>query len=163
MQAFWSKVDRSGGPDACWPWAGPIQSAGYGHAAMPKAIGGSTTAHRRALELTIGRTLAPDQEACHSCDNPPCCNPAHLFAGTRTDNVRDAASKGRLGPQRHPERYRGEASGNAKLTDESVRAIRSRYARGGATQASIGREFGVTQQTVSGVVHHRTWSHVGAA
>lgn len=92
MAKFWERVDRSGGPDACWPWTGAKKRRGYGFVMhRGKAFG----AHR--LALAGGFSSLPDRSvlACHRCDNPPCCNPAHLFWGTNTDNRRDAVSKGR--------------------------------------------------------------------
>jgi hypothetical protein len=85
---FWRSVDKSGGPDACWPWTGYRMASGYG-----RNRHGYT--HRYALQLALGRPLGPGMEACHTCDNPPCCNPAHLFEGTRLDNERDKTAKGR--------------------------------------------------------------------
>ena len=123
-ERFWTKVDRSGGPDACWPWMGHRTRQGYGQV---KILGKSTPAHRVAWELTNGPIPLGDHFgttcACHRCDNPPCCNPAHLFLGTMADNVADRDAKGRgvfLGPTRpssgeqhhtrlHPERlHRGD-------------------------------------------------------
>lgn len=89
-ERFWARVDRSAGPDACWPWTGPKNAQGYG-------IVSGGTASRMALELTLGRRLAVRYElACHHCDNPPCCNPAHLFAGSHRDNAQDALRKGHV-------------------------------------------------------------------
>src|ERR1035437_6125251 len=80
VEVFWSKVDRLGGPDACWPWMGARDQDGYGLFRPPKATRRPTQrAHRFALELKLGRPLAPGMQARHAvCDNPPCCNPAHL-------------------------------------------------------------------------------------
>lgn len=85
---FWRSVDKSASLDSCWPWTRYRMANGYGRHRT-----GYT--HRYALELTLGRPLAEGMEACHSCDNPPCCNPAHLFEGTRLDNERDKTVKGR--------------------------------------------------------------------
>ena len=86
---FWARVDRSGGPTACWPWTGPVTPTGYGH-----VLDG---AHRVALGIHLGRRLMSRVElACHHCDNPPCCNPVHLFAATHKENTEDARRKGRL-------------------------------------------------------------------
>ena len=95
---FWDRMDRSGGPTACWPWRGAIQTRskqGHGGYGWFSRGGKVRYAHRHALELTIGRVLEPGEVAMHSCDNPPCCNPAHLRAGTQGDNLRDMAAKGR--------------------------------------------------------------------
>jgi hypothetical protein len=92
---FWSKVDRSGGPTACWPW---IAGGRHGYGAFSIADR-PYPAHRIAL-LMSGAALGDDQLACHRCDNPPCCNPAHLFPGTNADNVADMWAKGRSAQQR---------------------------------------------------------------
>jgi hypothetical protein len=89
---FWARVDSSGGPDSCWPWIGPLFKDGYGHA-MERG-GGGARAHRIAFRLKKGE-LVKGLLVCHSCDNPPCCNPAHLFQGTGTDNTQDMLAKGR--------------------------------------------------------------------
>lgn len=82
-----------GGPAECWPWTGTRNDLGYG---ILRVTGKNVRAHRFAYELASGRPIPVGLEVCHRCDNPPCCNPAHLFLGTQGDNVRDAASKGRL-------------------------------------------------------------------
>jgi HNH endonuclease len=90
-ERFWAKVDRSAGPDGCWPWTGA--RFWFGHGAI-KIDGRPWGAHRIAWELTNG-PIPDGLQANHRCDNPPCCNPAHLFLGTQLDNVRDMDAKGR--------------------------------------------------------------------
>lgn len=87
IELFWSNVDRSGGPDACWPWLRFRLANGYGRVAGPNHS--MVYAHRMALELSLGRPIATGKMSCHTCDNPPCCNPTHLYEGTAVDNVRD--------------------------------------------------------------------------
>lgn len=94
---FWRQVDRSAGPDACWLWLGARDAREYGRIAVGSKRDGamrSTPAHRVAFTLD-GGALADGQVACHRCDNPPCCNPAHIFAGTQADNLADMRAKGR--------------------------------------------------------------------
>ena len=91
-ERFWPKVDRRGGPDACWPWLGST-GQGYGQIFLN---GRGVPAHRVAWELHHGIPFPASMDACHRCDNPPCCNPLHVWPGTPSDNALDASSKGRL-------------------------------------------------------------------
>jgi hypothetical protein len=79
---FWSKVDRSGGPDACWPWAGSL-SGGYGHLRFNKSY---TYSHRVAWTLTNG-PVVDGMVIDHLCRNRACCNPAHLEPVTNRENL----------------------------------------------------------------------------
>lgn len=93
-ERFWSHVDRSAGPDACWPWMASRNRLGYGQFWVAGHYVGS---HRYALSLRLGRAIAPGLQSNHVvCDNPPCCNPTHLAEGTQADNQADMAAKGRV-------------------------------------------------------------------
>lgn len=92
----------------------------------------------------------------HRCDNPPCCNPAHLFLGTHADNVRDKVNKGRQSRHSSP----GEAAGLAKLTNEQVLEMRRLYAEEHIRQVDLAARFGVGQSAVSAILRRRTWSHI---
>lgn len=157
-ERFWSKVDRSGGPDACWPWTRATVRKGYGSTTRN---GKHRLTHRLAWEIAHGE-IPVSLLICHSCDNPPCCNPAHLFAGTHRENMADMKTKGRSGkgirggspPQRPDGSYP-----QAKLTPESVRAIR-RLSREGASYKSLAEKFGVTPSNIYAIVVGKTWKSV---
>lgn len=92
-ERFWQRIDRGGGPDACWPWTGARCPSGYGRV---KILGRCRSPHRFALEWHIQDLVPTGLVVMHSCDNRLCCNPAHLSIGTYKDNAQDAARKGRL-------------------------------------------------------------------
>lgn len=87
---FWSKVDKRG-PDECWPWAAHCRRRDGRGCFSLKGV--SRPAPRVAFILTHG--VEPSGYACHTCDNPKCCNPAHLWDGTHSENMRDMSLKGR--------------------------------------------------------------------
>jgi len=123
---FWARVDQSGGADACWPWTGGRfkRRGGYGRVTLNKK---DAYSHRVAFALANLRT--PSQCVLHKCDNPPCCNPSHLFEGTQADNVADCVAKGRTA--------RGDKSG-ARLHPESV----ARGSKAGMTKHPESRHWG---------------------
>jgi hypothetical protein len=88
----WDRVDKAGGPLACWPWTGCRDRRGYG---VTIIRGKTWGAHRLALLVHHGygqnESIVNDPKvfACHACDNPICCNPLHLYFGTAKDNTRD--------------------------------------------------------------------------
>ena len=170
VEVFWSKVDRSSGTDACWPWTGAHDPDGYGLFRAPKATRRPTRrAHREAYELAHG-TIPPGLHIRHVvCDNPPCCNPAHLLAGTGLDNSRDMVAHGRsLAGDRNPNvanvegRPRGSRNGNAKLTEAGVAVIKARLLAG-EPRARIAVDFGVTDGCIWFIQKGRNWAHVQPA
>lgn len=142
----------------CWEWTGNRNDEGYGRLWLD---GRRVYAHRRSWELFMG-PIPPGLCVLHRCDNPPCCNPEHLFIGTKGDNMRDAMSKGRAPrpPRLRPEwAARGERSGTAKLTESAVRSIRAALASG-ESMGSVARRIGVGHGTVHAIAVGRTWRHV---
>lgn len=154
VDRFWSKVDRRG-PDECWEWTRARNELGYGRFRFRGCL---YYAHRMAWELVNG-PVPEALEVCHTCDNPPCCNPAHLFVGTHADNLGDMATKGRA----KPVPILGEQNGNSRLTSEEVEAIRRRYVRGVTRQVDLAREYGISQPTISCVIRATTWPKATAA
>lgn len=143
---FWESVERKGEND-CWNWIGKSIVDGYG---TLTTRGKYVRAHRFAWEITNG-PIPKGMQVCHRCDNRLCVNPKHLFLGTAVDNQHDKVVKKR--------QARGERSGNAKLTNDEVREIRSLFSIG-KSQSQIARDFNVTVQSIHAIVHHKTWKHI---
>jgi DNA invertase Pin-like site-specific DNA recombinase len=163
VDRFLSHVARSK-PYECWPWKASRFQDGYGQF---KVGGRNRKAHRIAYFLHYGIDPA-EQLVCHHCDNPVCCNPFHLFAGSEKDNIQDCRQKGRLntasgdkhGLHLHPERAaKGERVHGSKVTFEQVRQIRELYAAGGITQEQLGTRFGMTRRGIGRIISGENWKH----
>lgn len=158
-ERLFTKIVQSPNPDACWAWTGRVLPGPRGYGSL-KVDGRETLAHRLMWELTNG-PIPDGLCVCHRCDNPPCCNPAHLFIGTHTDNMRDSARKGRLGRGnigRPRLDMTGEKHRDAKLTIERVQFARS-HAQS-RTVASMARDFKVSTNALKAAIHGKTWRHV---
>lgn len=149
---FWECVDVRG-PNDCWEWKlyrKPKPSMSYGTIGYNRK---TYYAHRLAWSYKNG-PIPKGLHVIHKCDNPPCCNPTHLTVGTVKDNITDCCSKGR--------NQVGSRHYQALLTESKVSEIRRRYRfRGGKdSQASMAKEFGVSQGTIGNVIRGKTWKHV---
>jgi hypothetical protein len=148
--SFWRKVLIGPDPAACWPWSGQINSWGYGDCHYQ---GRRTSASRVAYALYRGTWPKDGEVVCHSCDNPICCNPAHLWLGRPGDNVRDCHLKGR-GRHRsgldHPR-------ARAKLDWETAERVKDMHAIG-MNQTVIAKYFGVHSSTISRLVRGEYWN-----
>lgn len=133
------------GPDQCWPYIGQIGPHGYGQLTWHyNGRSGGLTASR-AMGIASGIITERAQHCLHSCDNPPCCNPAHLRAGSRTENMKDARERGR-----RAKRYRPHTRVK-KLSDDDVRAIRSDP----RDVFAIAKDFGVSNVTIYNIKARR--------
>lgn len=143
-EAFWEKVDiRSN--NECWEWLAGVGGDGYG-----KFKNG--LAHRFAWELSFGN-IPKGNYVCHKCDNPPCCNPEHLFLGEQIDNMRDMVSKGR-GYDKS-----GENNPKAKLSENDVLNIYKMYKRG-LSGYKISKLFYVSETQINYILRGLSWGHL---
>lgn len=137
------------GPDDCWPWIKPTHSAGYGHFSF---MGELMFAHR--VVLAARESIKEGNVVRHKCDNPPCCNPAHLVQGSQADNNHDRMQRGRSVTIART----GSAHVRAKLSDESVQEIRS--AQGLLSSRELGRLHGVSKTAILRIWRGSTWKRV---
>lgn len=149
IKRFWSYVTR-GGEDECWPWQKSKLDAGYGLFGIK---GKNKLTHRLAYEFTHGEGSAKGAVIRHSCDNPPCCNPAHLLKGGTQDNVDDKMNRGRF---RCP---KGEECVHSKLTEGNVHEIRDLLKKG-MMHRIIAAKFGVHTVTITDINLRRSWRHI---
>ena len=128
------RVDDKG----CWVWTASRLKSGYGVIALTR---GEKLAHRASYARFVG-PIPKGKQVCHKCDNPPCCNPDHLFLASQRENLWDMVSKGR------------DSKPGARLTPEQVTEIRTRKTRG---PTRLAREYGVSISHIHRILKHEAW------
>jgi len=152
---FWAKVDKHG-PDACWPWLASKDVCGYGTIGEGHGLLGNKRstrilkAHRLSLEIKLGRSLKQGMQALHTCDNPSCVNPEHLFEGTQLTNIKDRDTKGRTA--------KGIMLPHVLTARAVLRIRRLKYK--GFTNKRIGELVSVDRHYVSQIVNRKIWGHI---
>lgn len=146
---FWAKV-KKGDPAQCWIWMGTLGHKGHGTFRVNSKK--NEGAHRFSYQSIYGE-IPKGMCICHSCDNPSCVNPLHLWVGTRSDNNTDRANKGRSACGE------GEYNNLSKLKNSQVIRIRE-LLKEGWTQCKIAEIFGVSQSQISHIKLGKAWSHV---
>ncbi len=140
-QGLWARI-RIDLNTGCWLFEGPKDGNGYGCIMWE---GKRQSVHRIMFRLANGGELPDSLDVLHHCDNPPCCNPTHLFSGTSRENSVDAAKKGR--------------AGRPKLNMSDVREIR-RQAAIGVVDEAIAHHFGVSRQQVNRIRNRQSRIYV---
>lgn len=151
---FWAKVNRDGPVHPtigtkCWLWTGAIQGGYGGFTDKQRKL----YAHRVAWELVCGQ-IPCGLKVLHTCDNPLCVRPTHLFLGTNKDNSQDM-----VGKDRHP---RGERQGAAVLDDQTVLWLREVYMPRHPVFGchALARHLNVSPMTVSRAIRGKCWGHL---
>ncbi len=146
IKKFWDKIEKT---ESCWLWKGSKDGCGYGNFIFH---GKCTHANRVSWKLFRGE-IPKGLYVCHTCDNPSCVNPDHLFLGTQKQNMIDCSKKGRMGNRK------GTANANAKLTEQKVIEIRF-MSFSGMNGGDICRKFGLSKSTLNNIKHRKTWKHI---
>ena len=138
------------GVDDCWEWTAGKGTDGYGRIRINGYSENVTRVIYRAFkgEIPVGFVVM------HTCDNPGCCNPKHLEAGTQQDNMKQCETRGRFASTK------GTLNGRAKITEDQVRELRQKVRNGGIVIEDVAKELNVSYSTIWGIVKNVTWKHV---
>lgn len=151
---FWDLVAKRG-EDECWLWRG-CTSRGYGQFGLRGANGRWRTIVASRVSFFLATGLDPGKkEVAHCCDTPSCVNPRHLFLASHAENMADARAKRRAVWRVDAKRVRGEAHGQARISEKQ--ALQIRAARGRTSQRALARTFGVSQTQVGRIQREESW------
>jgi len=150
-ESFWKYVDIKKG-NQCWGWKASVNNGGYGQVHR-KGIAGK--AHRISYELHYGK-IPKNAHICHTCNNPICSNPRHLYAGNQLSNTRDMIKAGTM---HYFPVYKGEECGNSKLTAKEVKEIKKKL-KEGLNCREIAEIYNVGQVNISAINTRKTWKHL---
>jgi len=147
---FWSKVNKT---EACWEWTGCQVGKdawrGKGYAGF--SIESKTKIASRVIWEHLNGTIPIGLQVCHSCDNPNCVRPDHLYLGTNEVNQQDSKVKGRT--------CRGKSKPFAKLSEDDVRTIWEKHLQGFGTR-TLSKAYGVNRKTIHDIFKGRAWTHI---
>ena len=160
---IWDHIEINGSME-CWPWTMGIHHSGYGVVNLPNKKQGrrnwQVRIHRLVWELTFGE-IPEGLCVLHKCDNPPCCNPNHLFIGTYKDNYWDMVKKGRRGKCGYkPGKFVGEKATAAKLTNKEVLEIKRLLNKSRLTHSEIASRFDCNRVTITQINLGIIWNSV---
>jgi len=137
--------------DLCWKYLGGVDKDGYGRFWL-KYFNNNVYAHRLVYEYYMGE-IPKSLCVCHTCDNPPCCNPNHLFVGTSPENTMDKVSKER--------QNKGESVWTARLTeDQVIKILEDILDHKYNHYYEIAIDYGVHRDTIGKIIFGRNWKHI---
>jgi len=160
-ERFWEKVDKTTTPDGCWIWTACKRQGQFQYGYLGMYVGEVWKRRKAAIvswELAHGKPFPEGMLACHTCDNPICVRPDHIYVGTKKTNWHDCLDAGR---HAFP---KGEDNYKAILTWEQIREIRNLYSskegfyrKTTMSQRKLAAKFGVSRRTIRAVLSHQTW------
>jgi hypothetical protein len=140
-------------PFECWNWNAHKLTSGYGHWQINHSkYNKHWLTHRFSYFSYKDNTLSDEDIVCHTCDNPSCVNPEHLFKGTQQDNIDDIINKGRG--------QKGSKVTNSKLNEDDVIEILRLLSEKKLKQTEIAKRFGVGDNIISNIKNNKAWKHV---
>lgn len=152
IEQRWNDKVRKNSATGCWVWTGQRNNRGYG---MIYVKGSLKLAHRVGWELKNG-PIPKGKLGLHTCDNPGCVNPDHIYVGTHKENTQDMIRRGRSN-------YRGpigERASRSKLKSKQVQKIRRLWKNGNHSFASLATKFPVSYQSIACIIRRKTWRHL---
>jgi len=147
LKDVWKRINKRDEND-CWEWVGGKDKDGYGRMMIDRH---NYRTHRLTYIETYG-SIPEGLIICHRCNNPSCCNPNHLYAGTIRENSQQCTKEGR--------RVSGEKHYKTILSDKDILKIRSLYSTGTFSQRELGRMFGVTQAAIWYIINNKTRKYI---
>lgn len=139
IKYFWDRVDKSAGPNSCWPWMASTVR-GYGQITLS---GRHYKSHRIAKYLECGELCPDGMFVCHRCNNPICCNPKHLRYGTPESNAHD--------------RCTNSSNTNVYAASEQAIAIRKEYCENSVPIYKLAKKYGLSESSIVGIVYGKTF------
>lgn len=148
IKIFMSKIHKT---DTCWIWIYGKTGANYGHFLYKNK---DMLSHRFSWMIYNKKQIPKGFQICHHCDNPPCCNPTHLFLGTPKQNYQDMVNKGRC------VKVNGINHGRHKLTENQILEIRSKYISYKYSSIKLSKEYNISDDMILNIIHNKNWKFI---
>lgn len=147
---FWFYVD-TGNENECWEWERSKDGGGYGVFTTHKY--GREKSHRISYLECVGE-IPEGLMVLHTCDNPSCCNPKHLFLGTNQENMDDKVKKNRQS------RLFGGDNGRCQMSEKNIMSMRKDYRSGNFSYSDLVYKYKISQTQVARIIKRESWAWV---